>query len=282
MPELPEVETVCRGLAPVLEGAVIDRVEVRQPRLRWPVPDDFARKLAGRKMLTLRRRAKYMLMTMEDETVVLGHLGMSGRMTIHRAGEPLPPPGKHDHIDFVTGAGDVVRYCDPRRFGMMLLSTVSELEEHRLIRHLGPDPLGNSFNAQVLAARLRGKTGPIKAALLDQKVVAGLGNIYVCESLFRSGISPKRKAGTVQGGRADKLTVAIRDVLTEAVAAGGSTLRDHAQPDGELGYFQHNFKVYGREGEACPGCDCDVAATGGIRRLVQSGRSTFYCPRRQR
>ena len=282
MPELPEVETVCRGLAPVLEGAVIDRVEVRQPRLRWPVPDDFAHKLSGRKMLTLRRRAKYMLMTMEDETVVLGHLGMSGRMTIHRAGEPLPPPGKHDHIDFVTGAGDVVRYCDPRRFGMMLLSTVSELEEHRLIRHLGPDPLGNSFNAQVLAARLRGKTGPIKAALLDQKVVAGLGNIYVCESLFRSGISPKRKAGTVQGGRADKLTVAIRDVLTEAVAAGGSTLRDHAQPDGELGYFQNNFKVYGREGEACPGCDCDVAATGGIRRLVQSGRSTFYCPRRQR
>ena len=234
--------------------------------------------------MTVRRRAKYMLVTCDNGLVLIGHLGMSGRMTILKNGAEtaVPTPGRHDHIDFITTDNTIVRFCDPRRFGMMLLTDTESLEDHKLIRHLGPDPLGNSFNGSVLADRLKGRAGPIKAALLDQKNIAGLGNIYVCESLFRAGISPKRKAGTIQGRRAEKLTQVIRDVLTEAVAAGGSSLKDHVTPDGELGYFQHSFKVYGREGEACPGCDCDVAATGGIGRLVQSGRSTFYCSRKQR
>ena len=282
MPELPEVETVCRGLAPVLEGAVLSQIVVRQPKLRFPVPANFGEVLTGQRVDRVRRRAKYMLFELADGDVVIGHLGMSGRMTIYWKGDEVPAPGRHDHIDFETEAGNLVRFSDPRKFGLILLTDRDALEAHKLIGHLGPDPLGNEFNETILAAALKGKNTPIKAALLDQKNVAGLGNIYVCEALFRSGISPKRKAATVQGGRAAKLTAAIRAVLTEAVAAGGSTLRDHVRPDGELGYFQHSFNVYGREGEACPDCDCDIAETGGIGRLVQSGRSTYFCPRKQR
>jgi len=282
MPELPEVETVCRGLAPALEGALLTNVIVRQPKLRFPVPDNFSATLSGQRVTAVRRRAKYMLFDMDDGHVVIGHLGMSGRMTVYWKGDEIPPPGRHDHIDFETETGHLVRFSDPRKFGLMLLTDRDALDDHKLIRHLGPDPLGNEFNEDILAAALKGKNTPIKAALLDQKNVAGLGNIYVCEALFRSGISPRRKAASVQGQRAAKLTSAIRAVLTEAIAAGGSTLRDHARPDGELGYFQHNFRVYGREGEACPGCDCDIAETGGIGRLVQSGRSTYFCPRKQR
>ena len=282
MPELPEVETVCRGLAPVLEGAILRNVIVRQPKLRFPVPPRFSDALAGQKILTVRRRAKYILLEMERGNVVIGHLGMSGRMTIYQTPHEAPVPGRHDHIDFETAAGPIVRFADPRKFGLMLLTDQESLEDHKLIRHLGPDPLGNGFNETVLAMALKDRKTTIKAALLDQKTLAGLGNIYVCEALFRAGLSPRRKAATVQGVRAARLTQSIRAVLIEAIAAGGSTLRDHKQPDGELGYFQHSFKVYGREREPCPGCDCDVAKTGGIGRLVQSGRSTYFCARKQR
>ena len=282
MPELPEVETVCRGLAPILEGVVITSVVVRQPSLRFPVPPEFSSVLTGKKLLYVRRRAKYLLFELESGQMVIGHLGMSGRMIIYPTRSDTPPPGQHDHIDFETAPGAVVRYTDPRRFGLMLLTDRDNLESHKLIRHLGPDPLGNNFNENILAGALKGKNTSIKTALLDQKIIAGLGNIYVCEALFRSGISPRRKAATIQGGRAVKLTREIRAVLTEAIAAGGSTIQSHAQPSGELGYFQHGFKVYGREGETCPGCNCDVSKTGGIGRLIQSGRSTYYCPRKQR
>jgi formamidopyrimidine-DNA glycosylase len=280
MPELPEVETVRRGLAPALENATLTAVEVRVQKLRWPLPDDLAARLVGNRVKRLTRRAKYILVHMDDGCVLIIHLGMSGHMTVWR--EPPPAPGRHDHIDFVTDAGACIRFTDPRRFGAVLLDHADTIDDHKLLRNLGPDPLSNQFNADELARRLKGRAFPIKAALMDQRIVAGLGNIYVCESLFRSGISPKRKAGTVQGGRAEKLTAAIRGVLSDAIAAGGTSLRDHVSPDGTLGYFQHQFTVYGRQGEACPGCTCEIEKTGGIQRLVQAGRSTFYCSRRQR
>ena len=278
MPELPEVETVRRGLASVLDGAVLKNVILRRRSLRVPIPDDFEERLIGNRIVRIARRAKYLLIEMADGTVVIGHLGMSGRMKIHR-GDP-GPPGPHDHVDFVTEAGVTVRFTDPRRFGLLLLSTTGEIDEHKLMRDLGPDPLSNAFNAVILAERLAGRATPLKAALLDQSTVAGLGNIYVCESLFRAGLSPKRKARTVGPARAEALAAAIRAVLTEAVAAGGTTLRDHVSPEGELGYFAQSLMVYGREGETCPGCTC--GAKNSIQRIVQSGRSTFYCSVRQR
>ena len=280
MPELPEVETVRRGLVPVLENAILTAVEVRVPKLRWPVPSDLAGRLIGNRVLSLARCAKYLLMRMEDSQVVLIHLGMSGHMTVWK--EPPPAPGRHDHLDFVTDGGATIRFTDPRRFGAVLLDHVDTVADHKLLRQLGPDPLSNQFNGEELARRLKGRSSPIKVALMDQRIVAGLGNIYVCESLFRSGLSPKRKSATVQGGRAEKLAVAIRSVLNEAIVAGGTSLRDHVSPDGTLGYFQHQFSVYGRQGEACPGCTCDTEKTSGIQRLVQGGRSTFYCSTRQR
>lgn len=278
MPELPEVETVRRGLATVLDGARLSNVVLRRRSLRVPIPDDFEARLIGKKIVRLGRRAKYLLIEMEDGTVVIAHLGMSGRMKIHR-GAP-DAPGPHDHADFITEDGVTVRFTDPRRFGLLLLTTTAEIDAHKLMRELGPDPLSNDFNAVVLAERLAGRAAPLKAALLDQHTVAGLGNIYVCESLFRAGLSPKRLARTVTPARAEALTAAIRTVISEAVAAGGTTLRDHISPDGELGYFTQSLTVYGREGEACPGCDCSNPKK--IRRIVQSGRSTFYCPTRQR
>ncbi|NQV54434.1 MAG: bifunctional DNA-formamidopyrimidine glycosylase/DNA-(apurinic or apyrimidinic site) lyase [Rhodospirillales bacterium] len=280
MPELPEVETVRRGLAPVLENAHLKTVVVRREKLRIPIPGDLASRLEGARVVTIGRRAKYLLLEMDNAAVALIHLGMSGHMTIYK--EPPPPPGPHDHVDFITENDVCVRFTDPRRFGLITLDTSDHVHEHKLLRHLGPDPLSNEFNAIELAARLKGRATSIKGALMDQKTVAGLGNIYVSESLFRAGISPKRKAASVQGGRAEKLAAAIREVLTDAISAGGSSLRDHVSPDGELGYFQHQFGVYGREGEPCPGCTCDWAKSGGIRRFVQSGRSTYYCPARQR
>ena len=280
MPELPEVETVCRGIAPVLEGRTLTKVIVRQSKLRIEVPAELAHKLEGRRVTRVGRRAKYILIEMSDGAVVLAHLGMSGRMTVIRG--RAPSPGPHDHIDFITEKGVTLRFNDPRKFGLVTLDHVDSIDQHKLLAHLGPDPTSNAFNAVDLAGRLKGRKNPIKAALLDQKIVSGIGNIYASESLFRAGLSPRRKAGTVQGGRAEKLTQAIRDVLAEAIAAGGSSLRDHVAPDGELGYFQHHFKVYGQEGMPCPGCDCDVDKTGGVQRIVQSGRSTFYCAKRQR
>lgn len=296
MPELPEVETVRRGLAEVMEGRRMERITVRRHDLRIPVPEDFAERLQGRTLERLGRRAKYLVGEFDDGTVLLAHLGMSGRMVIEspdgaerRPGEfvheplsdPAADPGRHrshEHIVFEVGNGTAIRFSDPRRFGLMTLTDRAGFAAHPLIRHLGPEPTGDDFTGEVLAARLRGKMTPIKSALLDQRVVAGVGNIYACEALYLAGISPRRKAATVQGRRADRLAAAVRDVLRDAIAAGGSSLRDHVAPTGELGYFQHSFRVYGREGEPCPGCDCGAA----VERLVQSGRSTFYCAARQR
>lgn len=287
MPELPEVETVCRGLARVLEGRRLTRVEARRPDLRFPLPKDFAARLQGRTIERIRRRAKYMLFELDDGQVLIGHLGMSGRMRIMPGdGEDTPePPGTHDHVIFATDDGTTVYFNDARRFGYFDLAPGAELEAHKYFVNLGPEPLGNDFNGPALAAALAGKKTPIKAALLDQRVVAGVGNIYACEALHRAGISPRRLAKTVQGARAERLASAVRSVLTDAIAAGGSSLRDYVQPDGELGYFQHAWRVYGREGEPCAGSDAVIAASGQsgaacgepVRRLVQSGRSTFYC-----
>ncbi len=284
MPELPEVETVRLGLAGVLEGRRLLRVEARRPDLRFPLPRGFEMRLSGSRVETLARRGKFLLIHLDRDLTLIAHLGMSGRFRIFKGApdDPPPPPERHDHILFDIEGGATVRFNDPRRFGFMDLVETGALGEYRMLKTLGPEPLANEFNGPALAAALKGKKTPIKAALLDQSVIAGMGNIYVSEALFRAGLSPRRKAGTVQGGRAEKLTRAIRDVLTEAIAAGGSSLRDHRRPDGELGYFQHSFAVYGREGQPCPGCDCDWARTGGIRRLVQSGRSTFYCAAKQR
>lgn len=276
MPELPEVETVRRGLAVRLEGRRLDRVEQRRPDLRWPIPAGFVDRLTGRRVERLDRRAKYILMHLDDGTVVLLHLGMSGRMLLSEARPAALEP--HDHIVLTTEEGWVVRFNDARRFGMVDLASADTVAAHPLLAGLGPEPLSNAFNGPALAGALAGKQTPIKAALLDQKVVAGLGNIYVSEALWRAGISPVRKAANVQGARAERLAASIRVVLAEAIEAGGSTLRDHVQPSGELGYFQHSFRVYDREGEACPTPRCDQA----VRRIVQSGRSTFFCARCQR
>lgn len=293
MPELPEVETVRRGLAEVMEGRRIERIEVRRHDLRIPVPDDFNERLQGRTLEKMGRRAKYLVGEFDDGTILLAHLGMSGRMIIEtpdnmteKSASNIPgdfahDPGnhaKHEHIVFHVGNGTVIRFSDPRRFGLMTLTDRENFADHKLIRHLGPEPTGEDFTGPVLAARLQGKRTPIKAALLDQRVVAGVGNIYACEALFAAGLSPLRQAATVQSRRADRLAMAVRDVLADAIAAGGSSLRDHVAPTGELGYFQHSFKVYGRTGEPCPGCDCGKS----VQRIVQSGRSTFYCTKRQR
>jgi formamidopyrimidine-DNA glycosylase len=278
MPELPEVETVCRGLASSLEGRRLVSVEMRRPDLRVPLPPDLPERLAGRRVEAVGRRAKYIVVRLDDGTALLCHLGMSGRMTVGRG---LGPPGRHDHVIITVEDGTEVRFNDARRFGLMALAEADALDAHPLLAALGPEPLGNGFDAGVLAGRLAGRRTPIKAALLDQTVVAGIGNIYACEALFRAGISPLRPAATVTGRDAERLVAAIRDVLTAAIEAGGSTLRDYVQASGELGYFQHRFAVYDREGEPCPGCTCDAARTGGILRIIQNNRSTFYCPRHQ-
>lgn len=276
MPELPEVETVMRGLAARMDGRALAEVEARRPDLRWPLPDGFAARLAGRRVVALRRRAKYILIDLDDGMSWMIHLGMSGRMLISDGAKPVL--AAHDHVVFGTDDGTWVRFNDARRFGMMDLWPTDGIERHRLLKGIGPEPLGNAFSGPALESALAGKHTPIKAALLDQKVVAGVGNIYACEALHRSGISPRRMALNVHGARAERLAAAVKTVLTEAIAAGGSSLRDHRQVSGELGYFQHTFRVYDRAGESCRTPDC----TGTVARLVQAGRSTFYCPRCQR
>ena len=290
MPELPEVETVRLGLEPALEGHRLAKVAARRGDLRAPFPPRFADRLSGRRVRTIRRRAKYLLLDLDDGETLVIHLGMSGRFTIHGARATRPGrfhnkapndgsgAGKHDHVMFETEEGTRIVFTDHRRFGLMTIVDTNGLEADPLFADLGPEPLDDAFTPQVLGDALRGKKTPIKSALLDQRVVAGLGNIYVCEALFRARISPKRLAKTVAGVRAERLVPAIKAVLTEAIAAGGSTLRDYAHTDGELGYFQHRFAVYDREGQACPAPDC----SGRIKRIVQSGRSTFYCPSCQR
>ncbi|SNX69702.1 DNA-(apurinic or apyrimidinic site) lyase [Cereibacter ovatus] len=283
MPELPEVETVRRGLEPAMTGRLIAAAAVNRPDLRWPLPPRMAERLTGQRVLGLRRRSKYILADLSGGETLLIHLGMSGRMLV--SGVMLggffhdhPAPAKHDHVILNMDGGARVTFNDPRRFGAMDLMPTDSAEGHPLLASLGPEPLGNAFDEAHLRARLAGRRAPIKAALLDQHVVAGLGNIYVCEVLFRAGLAPGRLAGSLTPDEVAGLVPIIRAVLLEAIEAGGSSLRDYRQAGGELGYFQHAFRVYGREGQPClaPGCD------GTIGRIVQSGRSSFLCPRCQR
>ena len=270
MPELPEVETTRRGLAMKMEGRRIARIEARRPDLRWPLPRDFAARIQGKRVLSLERRAKYILVHLESGPIWLIHLGMSGRMLLRPGGWPNAID-KHDHVIFTTDEGWSVTFNDARRFGAMDLIEPSELASHKLLAELGPEPLDDAFTPALLAAALKGRRTPMKAALLDQHVVAGLGNIYVSEALFRAGIHPERLAGGIALKRLERLVPMIKQVLGEAIAAGGSSLRDYVQSDGELGYFQASFRVYDREGQPCPACKRPV------RRIVQSGRSTFFC-----
>lgn len=278
MPELPEVETVMRGLTPAMQGAVIAQADVNRPDLRWPFPPRMAERLAGQQVVGLRRRSKYILADLASGESLLIHLGMSGRMLI--SGDPLgqfvhdhPAPEKHDHVVFHMDNGARITFNDPRRFGAMDLLDTATAEQHKLLSSIGPEPLGNGFHPDYLVQMFRARNIPVKSALLDQKIVAGLGNIYVCEALYRGGIHPARKAGRISGPRVAALVPIIRDVLSEAIEAGGSSLRDFRQADGELGYFQHRFDVYGREGERCRTPECGNV----IKRIVQSGRSSFYC-----
>ena len=275
MPELPEVETVMRGMKPALEGKKLINVEARCDSLRWPIPNNFADRLKGRRVINIARRAKYILWYLDDEAVMILHLGMSGRVSI-TAKRPSRIEN-HDHLIFTTEEGTVIRFNDARRFGMVDLSISDSVLQHRLLKQLGPEPLSNDFTELSFKQMLRSKKTSIKNALLDQRVVAGLGNIYVCESLFRSNISPRRLALNVKGKRLKNLSINIREVLNEAILAGGSSLRDHAQTNGDIGYFQHNFMVYGREGQACKKNGCDNK----VSRIIQSGRSTFYCAKCQ-
>ncbi len=284
MPELPDVETVRRGLAPAMEGARLAKVEVRDRRLRWPIAKDFEKRLTGQTVEGLGRRAKYLLADLSSGDVLVMHLGMSGSFRVGNDATPgvyyheKSKRTAHDHVVFHMSNGATVTFNDPRRFGSMKLIKRAKLDTEPLLRGLGPEPLGNAFDAVMLAGACAGKKTSLKAALLDQRVVAGLGNIYVCEALYRARLSPKRQASTIAGRngkpnvRAEALVDAIKSVLQDAIAAGGSSLRDHRRTDGALGDFQHNFQVYDREGEPCPTCK------GKIKRIVQSGRSTFYCP----
>jgi formamidopyrimidine-DNA glycosylase len=291
MPELPEVETVRRGLEPAMSGARIEAVDLRRPDLRFPFPERFAERLTGRAVVGLGRRAKYLLADVDDGEVLVMHLGMSGSFRIRADADEAHPgafhnarskDAAHDHVVFAMSGGHTVTYNDPRRFGYMLLVPRSGLADHPMFKGLGIEPLGNGLDGAYLAAAFRGRVMPLKAALLDQRLVAGLGNIYVCEALHRAGLSPTRESGTLSrpraAPRADRLATAIREVIAEAIESGGSSLRDYVRADGSLGYFQHAFHVYDREGAPCPTHGCG----GTVRRIVQSGRSTFYCPRCQR
>ena len=288
MPELPEVETVRSGLEGALVGARFERVEQRRPNLRFPFPDRFAARLEGVRVSSLDRRAKYLLGRLESGDVLAMHLGMSGRFTVHQpsgTGQPghfvYEPPGgaAHDHVVFHMNNGAVVVYNDVRRFGFMTLIGAHELDAHKLFRGLGVEPLSDDLSPAFIAHAFANKQTPLKAALLDQKLIAGLGNIYVCEALHRARLSPVRSAASLTkasggpGVRATRLTAAIKSILSDAIAAGGSSLKDYQHADGSLGYFQHSFAVYGRDGQSCPRAAC----SGTIQRIVQSGRSTFFC-----
>jgi formamidopyrimidine-DNA glycosylase len=293
MPELPEVETVRRGLQPAMEGVRFRKVEARRRDLRWPLPKDFVARLEGQTVEGVGRRAKYLLADLSSGDVLLMHLGMSGSFRVLHGGSEKGTAKyhheraqqlAHDHVVFHMANGAIVTFNDPRRFGSMKIIARAKLDQEPLLRALGPEPLGNEFDAAMLARACQGKKTSLKAALSDQKIVAGLGNIYVCEALHRARVSPKRLAATIAtksglpNERAERLVEAIRAVLADAIAAGGSSLRDHRQTSGEIGLFQHNFRVYDREGVACPTPDC----SGTIKRIVQTGRSTFVCPVCQR
>ncbi|MEO9168536.1 MAG: bifunctional DNA-formamidopyrimidine glycosylase/DNA-(apurinic or apyrimidinic site) lyase [Aestuariivirga sp.] len=289
MPELPEVETVKRGLEPLLKTRVIERVETRRAGLRFTFPKGFVERLAGKRVIGLSRRAKYILVSLEDDLSLLVHLGMTGRFTVlspkgvsnlgefyFEAGAGEGGDGPHDHVVFHLQDGIRLVYSDPRRFGMMDLLISTEAAQHKLLKDIGVEPLGNELSADYLVAKFKGKAAPMKAALLDQRIIAGLGNIYVCEVLFRSRISPKRKAGKVKPAQLEELVRHVRDILNEAILAGGSTLQDFQSTHGEQGSYQQRFQVYDREGEPCVTCGKP------IKRMVQSGRSSFYCASCQR
>ncbi len=290
MPELPEVETVVRGIRPRLVGRRVVKLVQRRPDLRTALPQRFSQRVEGRIVSAVERRAKYILVRLDgrvdesrdgggetrDDDYLVIHLGMSGRLVLGT--RPAHESGLHEHVEFATDDGSVFRFSDPRRFGIMDLVRVSQIGTDPRFAPLGPEPLSPEFTAGVLAAALKGRDTSIKAALLDQRIVAGIGNIYACEALFMAGISPRRSAGTVQGDRCARLVNAIKDVLTRAIAAGGSSARDYVQASGEAGWFQHAWAVYDREGKACPACDCGRS----VKRIVQGGRSTFYCAKRQR
>lgn len=291
MPELPEVETVRRGLAPAIEGRVLTHAETRRGDLRVPFPKDFSARLNGRTVKILRRRGKYLLADLDNGETLVIHLGMSGRISVFAKGarqklgdyvyDRAPPScgqDKHDHVVLETDAPARIIFNDHRRFGLMTLIATQELEQDALFKNIGIEPLSDGFHAAYLARAFKAKKTSLKAALLDQRIVAGLGNIYVCEALFRAGLSPKKPAGKIAPQRLDKLVDAIKQVLKEAIAQGGSTLRDHAQATGDPGNFQHHFLVYGRHGKPCATPACRAR----VRRIVQSGRSSFYCPKCQK
>lgn len=278
MPELPEVETIRAGLAAKLAGRRMLVVEQRRKDLRLPFPAGFTRRLQGLRVAGIGRRGKYLLWNFDGGTVLIAHLGMSGRMVL-REGEP-EPPAPHEHVAFRFEGPVSVTFCDPRRFGLMTLSTRAAVDRHPLLASMGPEPLGPDFDGPYLTDALRGRRTPLKSALMDQRLVAGLGNIYVCEALYRARMSPWRAAATVRGAGAATLAEAVRSVLEEAIAAGGSSLRDYVQASGELGYFQDRWAVYGREGERCPACAPRSRCR--IERMTQGGRSTFFCARTQR
>jgi formamidopyrimidine-DNA glycosylase len=297
MPELPEVETVRRGLQPHVEGALIARVEQRRPDLRFPLPERFAERISGRTVTAIGRRAKYLTMHLDDGLSIISHLGMSGSWRVEMGGEAVVPgefhyerskAEAHDHVVFhlhkPNGEQGRIVFNDPRRFGFILFAENGLLNEHPSMSGLGVEPTGNILDSELISSLFRDKRAPLKAALLDQRLIAGLGNIYVCEALWRAGLSPKRLAGSISGPpgkpgvRAQRLAIAVREVIADAIAAGGSSLRDYVHADGSLGYFQHSFSVYDREGEPCLRAGCG----GVVQRIVQSGRSTFFCASCQR
>ncbi|GAN83670.1 bifunctional DNA-formamidopyrimidine glycosylase/DNA-(apurinic or apyrimidinic site) lyase [Novacetimonas hansenii] len=278
MPELPEVETVMRGMRLHLEGHQIATATPLREGLRWPFPPGLGDSLRGRVIARFERRGKYILVHLDDGQVLLMHLGMSGRVVLGH--DTTVPAARHEHLVIVTVQGARCGLVDPRRFGIVDLLAPGTAMSHPLLARMGPEPLGNGFDAVGLARAARGRRSPIKALLLDQRVVAGLGNIYVSEALFRAGVHPERAGASLDEAQCAALVASIRDVLTEAIAAGGSSLRDYVKPDGELGYFQHAWRVYGREGQGCPDCP-GLPQCAGVQRIVQAGRSSFFCPRRQ-
>jgi len=279
MPELPEVETVCRGLSRALPGHAVAQVRQNRKDLRIPFPAALG-SIRGKKITGIQRRAKYILLHLADQRTMIIHLGMSGRLTIHAKGEKYIPE-KHDHLVLTLDNGTVVAFNDPRRFGLVDLVKTENLARHRLFSHLGPEPFDKKFNAAYLCEKLKGKKIAVKLAIMDQAVVVGVGNIYAAEALFAAGIDPRLASRSLKPPAVKKLIDSIKKILKSAIKAGGSSLRDYVQTDGAPGYFQHHWAVYDKEGQKCKGCTCDIKKIGGVRRITQGGRSTFYCPVKQ-
>ena len=279
MPELPEVETVCRGLKKSLNSGVIGQVILRRANLRFPFPKGLDKRLPGKKIQRINRRAKYVLIEMSDNITLILHLGMSGRITV--LDQAPDEYQKHDHFILIMDDGSTMIFNDARRFGMVDIADSNEIDSHKFFAHLGPDPLSNDFSPAYLSEKFATRKAPIKNVLLDQKVVVGIGNIYAAEALYESNIDPRRPANDLNDGEINRLAKNIRMVLDKAIKAGGSSLRDFVQSTGEMGYFQNQWAVYNKKGLPCPDCTCDTAITGGIQKITQGGRSTFYCPQRQ-